>query len=460
MTGALKISNFKRFFGSSSLIFLLIGVTPDVKARVDCDSPYWANKPECSSGGYRSRRDIDQESGLQVIEMEGDDNWNARPKRLPYSQITKLTSAFDGESEYAVFDRNYRRKSSTEQTIYTKWTIEYVQGIYTVKAGCGLLFCGSGYEVDGGDLPSPLEVKYAGEKYTIYGNEGKFPLPNELIENIKQSSKSQLSIRIKNKVVPIGESTVQALHEMYPKVPTGQFTKPKFDIAVKAIKQNQSIKNIAGSTLPSVVTIKSASGQGTGFFISDDGLILTNRHVIGSGFKKALDIETVAGLNLKGKLVYVSRKDDFALIKVTEENTPKAIPICYANYPVAGEKVVALGSPLGLTNTVTTGIVSAVRRSGSDFKSAATKGASLIQTDAAINPGNSGGPLVNMNGEVVGINTFKRTSSEGLNFAVSIVDIFQQLDVKKPTIKNSFLKKQNDCGNSVNVYPWLDFSKG
>ena len=109
----------------------------------------------------------------------------------------------------------------------------------------------------------------------------------------------------------------------------------------------------------------------------------------------------------------------------------KPLPICYASYPTAGEDVVALGSPAGLTNTVTRGIVSAVRRAGKTFNSVATESATLIQTDAAINPGNSGGPLVNTNGEVIGINTFKKTKSEGLNFAVSIVEVLQQLQVEQ-----------------------------
>ena len=106
-----------------------------------------------------------------------------------------------------------------------------------------------------------------------------------------------------------------------------------------------------------------------------------------------------------------------------------------------------MGSPLGLANTVTRGIVSAVRRTDSDFKSVATEGVTLIQTDASINPGNSGGPLLNENGEVIGINTFAKTSSEGLNFAVSIIDILQQLDVSRPGDIMNFSEDLNSCGN-------------
>tara|TARA_B100000965_G_scaffold372260_1_gene361812 strand:+ start:1110 stop:1367 length:258 start_codon:yes stop_codon:yes gene_type:complete len=81
------------------------------------------------------------------------------------------------------------------------------------------------------------------------------------------------------------------------------------------------------------------------------------------------------------------------------------------------------------------------------LKSIATDGATLIQTDASINPGNSGGPLLNENGEVIGINTFAKTSSEGLNFAVSVIDILQQLDVRRPEGAETFSRDLNSCGN-------------
>ena len=99
---------------------------------------------------------------------------------------------------------------------------------------------------------------------------------------------------------------------------------------------------------------------------------------------------------------------------------------------------------------MTRGIVSALRRSNSDFDSVAMTGSSLIQTDAAINPGNSGGPLLNENGEVIGVNTFGQTSSQGLNFAVSIVDIMQQLKVQRPGGLDALEMKLNQCGNKFN----------
>jgi S1-C subfamily serine protease len=87
-----------------------------------------------------------------------------------------------------------------------------------------------------------------------------------------------------------------------------------------------------------------------------------------------------------------------------------------------GEEVAALGVPLGLGRTVTKGIVSAIRR---------TEGVTIIQTDAPINRGNSGGPLVNMRGEVIGMNVFKAKGAEGLGFAIAIDDVVERLDLRR-----------------------------
>ena len=443
-------------FLKARLAYLLIGVitlpiTLEASAaEINCDSVVYRNKEECldKDGGVKRKGVVDPDTGMTVIELESDINWNSRKfKKIPWGLITKLKSSFDGNQEYAVFDKNYRFTYPTEQTIYTKWTRDYLEGSYTVKAGCGLLACPFGWPIDEGDLPSPLEIKFAGKKYTLYGDNGKFQLPNSLVNKVKKNPETELNIRLKKIVVPIGKKTVLNLSEMYKNLPEEMWEKPNIDIAIKKVSSGLSVKNIAGKSLPSVVTIKSDGGQGTGFFISDNGTILTNRHVIGSSYNQEFNVETIDGSDLIGKVIYVSRKDDFALLKVDQKKSLNPLPICYATYPTSGEEVVALGSPMGLTNTVTRGIVSAVRRSGSDFDTIASSSTALIQTDAAINPGNSGGPLLNKTGEVIGINTFKRTASEGLNFAVSIVDVFEQLNVKKPSVKSNWTREINECGN-------------
>ena len=389
---------------------------------------------------------VDVQTGLMVIERDSDREWNQSPEpKLPFGQIIKLESSFDGQSEYAVFDKNWRKAYPNEFGVVTKWTPDFVQGVSYTKTGCGMLACPFGVVVGGGDLPSPLEVKVGSSTYTLYGESGKFILPNKAVSDIKLSPSISVSLRVGKTVILIGEGTVAKLAQMYDKA-IKKWDIPDISLSPLNVKQDQSIKEIAGSSLPSVVTLRGLSGQGKGF-VFGNGQILTNRHVIIGSENKKIQIETSSGATSTARIVYVSREDDFAVLAPARKLSIKPLPICYASYPTAGEDVVALGSPAGLTNTVTRGIVSAVRRAGKAFNSVATESATLIQTDAAINPGNSGGPLVNMNGEVIGINTFKKTKSEGLNFAVSIVDVLQQLQVKRPIVISP--KKLNQCGNAI-----------
>ena len=422
-------------------------------AKINCDSPVWRNRPQCKdeSGRKKEKTILDEETGLMVIEMEKDIPWSSTSKpKIPYNNIVKLSSSFDGNSEYVVFDRDYKQRGVNQFTVLTKWSSDYLNGIYFLETGCDSIFGCFGGIIDSGELGSPIEIKFNNKNYTLYGDDGQFPLPNDFIEQVKNtSSYTGLSLRLKNRVIPIGEGTVEKLSSLYKKS-IKKWSIPEINFEAKNVKLNPSIKEIATNTLPKVVTVKSSRGQGTGFFINDKGLLITNRHVIGSGTKIDIQIETAAGSFLTAKTIYVSRKDDFAILKIQGDNYPKALPICYATYPTAGEEVIAIGSPRGLTNTITRGIVSAFRRSGNYSEGLATAGASLIQTDAAINPGNSGGPLLNNNGEVIGINTFGKTSSggsQGLNFAVSMIDILQQLNVSKPDLQNINESSINECGN-------------
>ena len=429
---------------------------PSKAVEINCNSPVHKNNPKCKDDSGKRKREettLDPETGLMVIEMESDINWSTtvNPK-IPYNNIVKLKSSFDQSVEYVVFDRDYKLLIPNEYTVLTKWSTDYVQGAFFIRTNCGIFGCIVDNVIDSGNLRSPLELKFKNENYTLYGDDGQFILPNKFVNQIKDTQDFKgLSLRIKNRVIPIGEETVEKLSILYKKS-IKKWEVPNFKILAKSVEENASIKDIASKSLPKVVTIKSSRGQGTGFFINDDGLLMTNRHVIGSGKKVNLQIETATGAKLSGDVIYVSREDDFAIIKVNGNNYPKALPICYASYPVPGEEVIALGSPRGLSNTITRGIVSAFRRSGSFSEGFSTTGASLIQTDAAINPGNSGGPLVNSNGEVIGINTFAKTSSggsQGLNFAVSIIDILQQVNVSRPEINSDKGFKLNECGNVV-----------
>jgi len=160
-----------------------------------------------------------------------------------------------------------------------------------------------------------------------------------------------------------------------------------------------------------VVTIKVGASSGSGFFVSDDGLLLTNAHVIeGQG---RIVVHMANGDSFLAQTVKVSDVNDLALLRVSTK--PAAtLPLGNSSAVSAGIDVLAIGTPLGLRGTVTRGIVSAVRKGN---------GVTLIQTDAAINPGNSGGPLLTDDGSVIGVNTIKRTDGELLGFAISSDDV-------------------------------------
>lgn len=186
------------------------------------------------------------------------------------------------------------------------------------------------------------------------------------------------------------------------------------------IKETENLEksfNFGGIELhiPEVIPGPEA-GTGSGIIIRSDGYILTNYHVV----KKA-DKITVTLKNEKkydGKLIAQDSYSDLALVKIDAKNLPTATLGNTKNLR-PGDWVIAIGSPLGLEHTVTLGIISALSRHVGVSFGAAQGAFKYIQTDAAINPGNSGGPLVNLNGEVIGINTFIiGRNAQNLNFAI------------------------------------------
>jgi putative serine protease PepD len=193
-----------------------------------------------------------------------------------------------------------------------------------------------------------------------------------------------------------------------------------------------SVAAIAQAVLPSVVSISVRAGSqgdsGTGVIIRSDGYILTNNHVISAAADGAGDISVQFNNSKSAGAAIVGRdpKSDLAVIKVEGTSGLPAARLGSSSNLVVGDPVVAIGSPLGLNQTVTSGIVSAKDRPVTDSTNKSVIDA--IQTDAAINPGNSGGPLVNSRGEVVGINSAIATlgggsgqsGSIGLGFAIPI----------------------------------------
>lgn len=154
-------------------------------------------------------------------------------------------------------------------------------------------------------------------------------------------------------------------------------------------------------------------GVGSGFIISPDGFLLTNHHVVEGADE--IYVTLTDKRELKGRLIGSDRRTDVALVKIDGSSLP-SLKIGDPARLRVGEWVVAIGSPFGLENTVTAGIVSAKGRDTGDYLP-------FIQTDVAVNPGNSGGPLLNMRGEVIGINSqiYSRTGGfMGISFAIPI----------------------------------------
>lgn len=157
-------------------------------------------------------------------------------------------------------------------------------------------------------------------------------------------------------------------------------------------------------------------GTGSGFILSNDGLILTNAHVVDQADQVTVILKD--GRSLNGRVLGEDTLTDVAVIKVDASNLPT---VQFGNSETLrpGEWAIAIGNPLGLDNTVTAGIISATGRTSGDI-GVTDKRVGFIQTDAAINPGNSGGPLLNQYGDVIGMNTAIIGGAQGLGFAIPI----------------------------------------
>ena len=199
---------------------------------------------------------------------------------------------------------------------------------------------------------------------------------------------------------------------------------------VKAVQRVQaSVVNIssekkAGSTsrwpFSSEETARPrVSGMGSGVIIDARGYILTNQHVVDK--VQTIDVHLNDGTNYLARVIQVDKETDLALIKVEAGRPLAAVPIGNSSDLMIGETVITIGNAFGYENTVSVGIVSALKRNVTLSDDQIYR--NLIQTDACINPGNSGGPLINIDGELVGINVATRSGAQGIGFALPIDDV-------------------------------------
>jgi len=200
------------------------------------------------------------------------------------------------------------------------------------------------------------------------------------------------------------------------------------------VRDPGSVAGIAQRLLPSVVSISeetaTVQGSGSGFVIAEEGYILTNNHVVAAAAEEGgtLTVAFDNGDEVEAEIVGRSPSYDIAVLQVRGVEGLQPVEFGTSENVVVGDSVVAIGSPLGLEATVTSGIVSAVGRPVTAGGSGDLSFINAIQTDAAINPGNSGGPLVDSSGRVIGINSAIASSgavegtagSVGLGFAIPI----------------------------------------
>jgi S1-C subfamily serine protease len=220
-------------------------------------------------------------------------------------------------------------------------------------------------------------------------------------------------------------------------------------------------EQIAEAAKPSVVVIRSVGpdsqpiGQGSGYIYASEGIVVTNYHVIRGASQVRIQTPSKGELQVTAILAY-NPEHDVAALAVAEEN----LPMLNSEFVVrgnVGERVVAIGAPLGLDQTVTEGIISARRIMG---------GLELIQTSAAISPGSSGGPLIDEYGRVIGLNTQKQIGGENLNFAVPVRYISELLAQQHRISFADMLDETHVVnrfpGNSLTVQPrqlaWFNFT--
>lgn len=229
---------------------------------------------------------------------------------------------------------------------------------------------------------------------------------------------------------------------------------------------NLSTEEIVKQVSPAVVTVQVSTGVtnnysnstqqgiGTGFIVSKDGNIVTNYHVIEGASKVSVIFNN--GKEVSAKVIAVNEKDDLAILDVDDSvEMPGIAKLAENDNLNAGQEIITIGNPLGkeFSGTVTKGIISSTSRT----VSMNGEQKEFIQIDAAINPGNSGGPLINLKGEIIGVNTAKKSGEniEGMGFSIKIAKVREMINnIENYKVEN----KANSTGNYSNSGESGDYS--
>ncbi|MFH1432899.1 MAG: trypsin-like peptidase domain-containing protein [archaeon] len=229
-------------------------------------------------------------------------------------------------------------------------------------------------------------------------------LDKELADTINGYDSELRKLSDKDKQFGSDIQQLEYTSDLY-KLQIGELGQQITDIAVTS----DSFSIVIPDVIDSVVSIVTDTGQGSGAIISSEGLVVTNYHVIRGATRASL--MTYDGSSYRVGLVGYDLRNDIAVLNISTGETFQHFDFADSDTLRTGQKVVALGNPVGLSFTATEGIISSPSRLAND-------GLYYIQTDVTLNPGNSGGPLINSRGEIVGIVDFKVAGYEGLGFAI------------------------------------------
>ena len=388
-------------------------------------------------------------SSESVIEIN---DWKEPPKNIPWSKIVTIKSPF--ETYRAVWDQDYRGRScflscNFYDGLISRWTGDQV-AVAQFSTYCLSGFCRKTFQ----NIPYGIDLSIDGEQFSLSGSDGLFVLSAKVRKALEASTETpKIAIRIggNNSVIyNIGNDSAKSIRKLVLDEAKEDLASKPSSITIQptpAVKKSEQVQPVVKRTLPGVVEISTPRGKGTGFLIDNKGLLLTNRHVVGR-FPE-VDVRFNDSKSVRARVIGKTADLDIALLQIQDLSTKisyPALPLCIRNTATVGEDIIVIGNPLGLQATTTRGIISGVRNED---------GSTMLQIDAPVNPGNSGGPIVNYNGEVLGIVTAKMVALgvEGIGFGISLPSALESLGIKvattyiqDPTKKAALA--QTDCGNS------------
>lgn len=389
---------------------------------------------------------------LKAITIEIND-WKEPPKDFPWSEIITIKSPF--ETYRAIWDQDYQGRSCFISCDYydgfiSRWTGDQL-AVAEFSSHCLIGGCRKRFR----DIPYGIEMLIDSERFSLSGSEGLFVLSAKVRKALEASTGDpKISLRLggsNSAIYNIGPKSARSIKRLVAEEAAQDKSVGSGGVSIQpspAIAKSDLVQPVIKRTLSGVAEISTARGKGTGFLIDGKGLMLTNRHVVGR-FPE-VDIRFNDNRSYRAKVIGRTADLDIALLQI--EGVPAqtrfpALPLCIQKTATVGEDIIVIGNPLGLQATTTRGIVSGVRNED---------GSTMLQIDAPVNPGNSGGPIVNYNGEVIGIVTTKLVALgvEGIGFGIALPSALESLGVKVlgliPTPQKAGSKSAlTSCGNAA-----------